>query len=343
MIKSKRLKIWDTIAIISPSRWWPSCFPLVYENWISILKSLWFKIKEFPTAKMDADFLYKNPKLRAKDINDAFADTTVDWIFTSIWWEDSIRILPYINREIIKNNPKVFIGYSDTTTMHIYFNQLWLVTFYWPSIMSGFSQWDALWEKFNRDITQFLFWEYKTYEYSKYEMYCNWYKDWSDPKYIWETNNMIENSGWKRLQWKWKVTWELFWWCIEVLEWVKWTSFWPSEEFWIWKILFFETSEEKPTSDYIRRVLRNYWVQWIFDKINAVLVWRPRDYSMEEKVQLDETILNVIKWEFWNDELMIVTNMDFWHTDPQWILPLWVTIELDSDNSKFRLLESPFI
>jgi hypothetical protein len=36
---------------------------------------------------------------------------------------------------------------------------------------------------------------------------------------------------------------------------------------------------------------------------------------------------------------LIVTNLDFGHTDPQWIMPLGVLAELDSDKRTFRLLE----
>lgn len=132
-IKPKKLKQGDTIAIVSPSWWWPSRFPDVYEYWISALKKLWFKIKEFPSAKMDADFLYNNPEFRAKDINDAFRDSEVNWIIASIWWDDSVRILPFLDVEIIKNNPKFLMWYSDTTTLTTYLNQLWLVTFNWPA------------------------------------------------------------------------------------------------------------------------------------------------------------------------------------------------------------------
>jgi muramoyltetrapeptide carboxypeptidase LdcA involved in peptidoglycan recycling len=45
---------------------------------------LGFKIKELPHARDEAVLLYNNPKLRADDINNAFADTEISAIFTSI-------------------------------------------------------------------------------------------------------------------------------------------------------------------------------------------------------------------------------------------------------------------
>ena len=95
-IKPKRLQKGDTIAVVSPSWGGPSIFPHVYELGIKVLKNLGLKIKEFPSARMDADFLYKNPEFRAKDINNAFANEEVKAIFISIGVDDSIRILLFL-------------------------------------------------------------------------------------------------------------------------------------------------------------------------------------------------------------------------------------------------------
>lgn len=54
---------------------------------------------------------------------------------------------------------------------------------------------------------------------------------------------------------------QLFGGCIEVLELMKGTDFWPDKNFWNGKILFFETSEEKPSVDRVRYMLRNYGIQ----------------------------------------------------------------------------------
>jgi len=77
MIKSNKLKKGDVVAIVSPSWGGPSVFSHVYESGIEVLKSLSLEIKEYPSARKDANFLYNNPKFRADDINNAFADPEV--------------------------------------------------------------------------------------------------------------------------------------------------------------------------------------------------------------------------------------------------------------------------
>lgn len=80
----------------------------------------------------------------------------------------------------------------------------------------------------------------------------------------------------------------------------------------------------------------------MFDQISALLIGRARDYTDDEKQELDKTILHVVQQEFHNTTLPIVTNMDFGHTDPQWILPLGVQAEVGCENKTFRLLEKIF-
>jgi len=77
LIKPKKIKPGSRIAIISPSNGLPFLFPDNYELGLENLKEIFgFKIVEMPTARMSPDELYKNPKLRAEDVNHAFADNS---------------------------------------------------------------------------------------------------------------------------------------------------------------------------------------------------------------------------------------------------------------------------
>jgi len=80
----------------------------------------------------------------------------------------------------------------------------------------------------------------------------------------------------------------------------------------------------------------------VFDRISGILIGRARDYTDEEKNQLEQVVLSVIKDEFGNSELPIVCNVDFGHTDPQVILPLGIRIEVDPENKQMKLLEEAF-
>lgn len=340
-IKPSRLRVGDTVAIVSPSWGGPNVFPHIYDNGLEVLRDFGVQIKEYPSARADNDFLARNPRARAKDINDAFADIEVKAIFASIGGDDSIRILPFLDPGVIKRNPKILMGYSDTSTLLTYINQMGLVTFNGPSVMAGFSQAEALPQSFTEHVKTMLFSPPENFEYRSFGAYCDGYLDWRNTENVGKTKELKSDSGWRFLQGSGVVTGELYGGCIEVLEMVNGTDFWASKDFWNGKVLFLETSEDKPSVQRVRRILRNYGMQGIFDRASAILFGRARDYADEEKIEFDQMVLEVIKGEFGNESLPIVTNMDFGHTDPQFILPLGVKAEIDCSKRTFKLVESP--
>lgn len=339
--KPTRLMPGDTVAIVSPSWGGPSIFPHVYENGLKVLREFGLMIKEYPSARAADEFLANHPEARARDINDAFSDIEVKAIFASIGGDDSVRILPFLDKELIRNNPKILMGYSDTTTLLTLINQLGMVTFHGPSIMAGFSQAASLPKEFTDHIQQMLFFPQEFFEYVRFGSYCDGYPDWSNEHYLGKTNELKQDSGWRFIQGTGVVTGELYGGCIEVFESLNGTDFWPDKEFWNGKVLFFETSEEKPSVQRVQRMLRNYGVQGIFDRVTAILFGRPSNYTDEEKLELDNIIIDVIQREFGNAKIPIVTNMDFGHTDPQIILPLGIKAEVDCSNRTFKLTEPP--
>lgn len=323
----------DTVAILAPSSGKATTFPNVYKKGIINLEEIFgLKIKEYPSAGMSDQELYNNPRARAEDINMAFADPEVKGIITAIGGDDSIRILPFLDKNIIQKNPKLFMGYSDATVLLVYLNQLGLISFHGPSVMAGFAQTKNLPKAFEEHVNSFLFNSFESFEYKPYETYSDGYKDWNDPLISDEIAGLKQNHGWNWINGKGIVVGELFGGCIEALEFMKSTQYWPKEDFWNNKVLFLETSEEKPTINQVKYMLRNYGTQGIFQKISALFFGRANFYTEEEKIELENMILNVVINEFGAKDLPIITNMDFGHTDPQFILPLGVKVEVNTQN-----------
>jgi len=107
-------------------------------------------------------------------------------------------------------------------------------------------------------------------------------------------------------------------------------------------ILFLETSEEIPTHNYFRRVLRAFGEREILKNIKGLLVGRPKVWefdkqnSDEEKESYKkgqrEMILEIVRK--YNQEISIIQNLDFGHTAPQICLPVGRKVTLDSKNKK---------
>lgn len=343
MIKPNKLNSSSKIAIISPSNGLPYTFPGIFDLGIKNLKELLgFEIIEMPTARMDPKEIYMNPQIRANDINQCFKDKTIDGIITSIGGYESVRILPYLDTKLILNNPKFIMGFSDATTFLSYLNYLGMTTFYGPSIMAGFAQMKNLPLDFLENIKAFLFDNNTPFSYKPYLSWTNGYKDWNNPETLGECTDFYENDGWKYIQESEEIVGELWGGCIEVLEFLKSTDYWPDKKFWDNKILFFETSEDKPSPEQVGFMLRNYGMQGIFSKINGIIFGRAKDYSSKEKDDLNKIILEIVKGEFGINNIPIVVDMDFGHTDPKIILPLGGKIKLNSQTNDIQLLETPF-
>ena len=93
-----------------------------------------------PNTLKGSDYIYSHPEKRAEDLMSAFADSSIKAIISCIGGYESVRLLPYIDFGIIRNNPKIFLGYSDTTAVHMMCRKAGLSTFYGPSILAEFAQ-----------------------------------------------------------------------------------------------------------------------------------------------------------------------------------------------------------
>jgi muramoyltetrapeptide carboxypeptidase LdcA involved in peptidoglycan recycling len=248
-------------------------------------------------------------------------------------------VLPFVDVERALRRPKVVMGYSDTTTLLAWLSVSGLVTFQGPSVMAGLAQARALPPAFLEHVRQMLFEGPEAYEYEPYPWWSEGYPSWADAATAGQVLPPTPNEPWRLLQGEGTAVGPLFGGCVEVLESLKGTRFWPPLDFWDGRILFLETSEEKPSPAVVQRMLRNYGSQGILDRIAGLLVGRARGYSPEEKDELDAAVLKVVRRELGRRDMAIVTRMDFGHTDPQIILPLGVRARIDCDARRVGLVE----
>lgn len=138
MIKGKPLKKGDKVAVVAPSS---PCGIQTVEKGKLIVEALGLNPVMYPCCYKSYGHLSGTDEERAKDVNDAFNDENIKGIICLRGGYGATRILNLLNYEMIKSNPKVFIGYSDVTALHIAFNQLCnLVTFHGPMATSNFAK-----------------------------------------------------------------------------------------------------------------------------------------------------------------------------------------------------------
>ncbi len=339
MKKVRKLISGSRIAIVSPSWGGPAVFPALFDLGLTNLRKMGLVPVEFPTARTSNAILHANPQMRANDLHQAFLDPTIDGVIASIGGNDSVRILEFLRPDVFRDNPKFIMGYSDSTAFLSFISEsAGLTTFYGPSIMSGIAQWQQYPVEIQQHFYDLVF-HGKTSSWGMNRNFHEGYPDWKDATRHGEFNLPQETDGWHWSNGGSLAPREGFLWggCTEVLEMMKGTRFWPAS--WKNKILFLETSEEVPTPSTLSYWLRNYGVQGVLSQINALLIARPRGYSLEQKAKLEEIVLQVVREEFGATDLLVVTNMDFGHTEPQWVMPIGGKVCLDPSTKTMRLID----
>jgi len=342
MIKPERLNRGDKIAAVSLSWGGAGDQNLRYRYEIGkkrIEKLFGLKVVEMPNSLKGSEYLYNHPEARAEDMMNAFKDKEIKAIFSNIGGDDTLRLLPYIDFDVIKNNPKIFMGYSDTTINHFMCYKAGLRSYYGPSILAEFAENVEMHDYTIKWLKKVLFNNQSIGEIEESKYWTSQMLPWDNKENSKIKRKMNkEKRGYELLQGSGKVRGKLIGGCIEVMDWMRGTILWPDLKEWEDKILFLETSEDKPSPEYIRWYLRALDAIGIFQKINGLIIAKPKDEEYYE--QYKEEYLKVIRDEAKRKDLPILYNMNFGHTAPMIILPYGAEAEIDCDNKKFRINES---
>jgi muramoyltetrapeptide carboxypeptidase LdcA involved in peptidoglycan recycling len=295
------------------------------------------EVVEMTNTLKGTDFIYNNPQKRAEDLMEAFSDKSIKAIFSCIGGDDSIRLLPYIDFEIIKKNPKIFLGYSDSTITHFMCLKAGVSSFYGPSILAEFAENVKIFDYTKKSINKTLFDNSVIGEITAAE-------EWTGERIKWLENyqnvekKMFKHEGYEFLQGEGIVQGHLIGGCIEVLEMLKGTTLWPENKFFKNAILFFETSEDTPDPSYLTYWLRNYAAQGILQNSNGIIFGKP--YQNKYYEEYKQVIKNVIVKEYGLKNIPIILNMNFGHTEPMVTIPYGALAEINCDLKTFSIIES---
>ena len=135
----KRLKPGATIGLIAPAS-------VTYERLqlqlaVETIEAMGLKAKIGSHVMDRFGYLAGKDQDRADDLNEAFADPDVDAVFALRGGWGASRILPMLDYDMIRQNPKILLGYSDVTSLlNAIFAKSGLVTFHGPNVMSEWNE-----------------------------------------------------------------------------------------------------------------------------------------------------------------------------------------------------------
>jgi len=343
LIKPPRLQQGDRIAAVSLSWGGPGAYPHRYQAGKKQLEDTFgVQVVESRHALAEPAWLARNPRARADDLMEAFADPGLRGIVSTIGGDDSIRLLPYLDLEVIRSHPKVFMGYSDTTVTQFACWKAGLAAFSGPTIMAGFAENGGLFPYMVESVKRTLFSSQSIGRIEpNREEWTVERLDWGDPRNQDRKRQRNPATGWRWLQGTGSVEGRLIGGCLEVLDWLRGSPVWPDAQEWQGDLLFIETSEEAPSPQAVTRMLRALAAAGVFQRIQGLLVGRPGGEIPAARFDdYDRAILGVVSGELGLTGLPVVTRMDFGHTDPMFVIPLGILARLDCDRQEFTILEN---
>ncbi|MEU3896948.1 S66 peptidase family protein [Streptomyces sp. NPDC045251] len=325
----------DRVAVISPSSGLPGLFPLPYELGLERLrKEFGLEPVEYPaTRKMGS-----TPAERAADIHAAFADPGIKAVIASIGGDDQITVLPLLDRELIRANPKPFFGMSDNTNLLAYLRNSGIVGYHGASVMVELGRPVAMHPQTADSLRAALFTS-GPYELRPAERVNDVNRDWADPATFQAEPSMRTGSGWSWVNADRVVEGRTWGGCLEILAWLLMADREVARDLAEYEggVLLLETSEEMPSAAEVFRTLRNMGERGLLGRFSALLMARPKTWSFERPnnpeesnlyaAQQREAVLRAMR--VYAPEATIVFDVDFGHTDPQVVVPYGGTVRVD--------------
>lgn len=313
-IRPNRLKRGDTVAIIAPARG----YSLVSNNRLRIakdfLKKIGLNVKLLGRSRGENELCSQKIKDRAHDINSAFRDDKIKGVISLIGGYNSIQLLELIDYKAIRNNPKVFCGYSDITTLSLaFYSQTGLLSYSGPH----FSSWSIPKEvEYMQDGFIKCCFEEKPYEIgnSKFWFDGKWYSKDSRIKVVRNQGSLVINNG--------HAKGRLIGGHLRSINSLQGTKYFPNIKN---SILFLEEDFET-SPDLLSRNLTSLSLQKDFKSIKGVLMGRFQNSS-----GLSDSLLKNILLETLPKNIPIIINLDFGHTMPISTLPIGGELELDAN------------
>ncbi|BDP40095.1 LD-carboxypeptidase [Deinococcus aetherius] len=290
--------------------------------------TLGWEVVPAPNALRGPEYLYANPEARADDLHWALHNPDIHGMVSVIGGDDSVRLLPFLDLNLIRAHPKAFLGYSDTTITLTQFLRAGVRAYYGPSLLTDLAENGGMHPFVAQGLRRALVEEPRPFDLAPAPEWTEFRQDWADETLQEVRRPFHPGDGWVWLQGTATAEGHLMGGCLEVLDMLNGTPGWPAPDLWQGAVLALETSEDVPPPAQVGYWLRNYAAQGILAGAAGLLLARPRGYTPEMKDDLYRWVRRILA-EAGRADLPVVANVDFGHTSPQLTLPLGGLARLD--------------
>jgi muramoyltetrapeptide carboxypeptidase LdcA involved in peptidoglycan recycling len=325
----------DRVAILSPSFAAPAVAPELHEQGLRRLTELTGLIPvEYPTTRL----LGASAEDRAADLNAALADPSIRAVLATIGGEDQITVIPHLDPDAVRADPKPFLGYSDNTNL---LNWLWsngVAGFYGGSTQVHLGAGPAV-DPIHLAALRAALLTGERLEITEPGESEDHGREWTDATALTEFGDREPTEPWTWAGTSRVVTGPTWGGCIETLQSILTAGRFAADPAVLTgAVLLVEASEEIIPAREFGWILRSLGERGVLAAVDAVLVARPPasdigrprpssdDRAAHRAAQRDVAIETITHY---NPEAVVCVGIPFGHTRPQWILPYGGDITVD--------------
>lgn len=329
----------DKVAVLSPSFAAPGVAPEVHEQAMERLAQVTGLVPvEYPTTRR----VGASAQDRARDLNAAFADPEIRAVLATIGGEDQITVVPHLDPDVVRADPKPFLGYSDNTNLLSWLWTQGVAGFYGGSTQVHLGPGPAVDEVHARSLRAALL-TGERLEVTEPGESEDLGKDWNDPAALSEYGEREPTEPWTWAGPSRSVTGRTWGGCAEVVQWILTAGRFPADPAVLeGGVLLLETSEELIPAREFGWILRSLGERGLLAAVDAVLVARPPTSSFEvqpsseqraaRRAEQRDVALEMV--QRYNPDAVVVVGLPFGHTRPQWIVPYGGTMRVDGAEKK---------
>ncbi|WP_108652976.1 S66 family peptidase [Dongshaea marina] len=322
----------DGIGFFSPSSPATAFAPKRFARAKQFLQARGFKlIAGQLTSKSD---YYRSGSIseRAEELNQLIRDPEVRCIISTIGGMNSNSLLPYLDYQALRDDPKIIIGYSDVTALLLgIYAQTGLITFYGPALVASFGEFSPLVEQTFDSFYQILCEPQQLpYRYRAPELWSDEYIDWENQtraKACYPNNCEFIGAG--------RVRGRLMGGNLNTLSGIWGSPYMP--EIGPGDILFIEDSLKDMAT--VERSFSMLKLNGVFDRVSAIILGKHEGF---DDLGTGCTPLELLGEVLNGQPLPIVNGFDCCHTHPMLTLPIGIEACIDFDSGQL-ILEQPWL
>ncbi len=331
----------DRVAVVSPSFAAPAVGPLLHEQAMRRLVELTGLVPvEYPTTRR----LGASAQDRAADLNAAFADPSIRAVLATVGGEDQITVIPHLDAELVRADPKPFLGYSDNTNLLSWLWSQGVAGFYGGSTQVHLGAGPAV-DGIHATSMRAALLTGETLEVTEPGESEDFGRRWDDPAALTEHGEREPTEPWVWAGPARSVTGRTWGGCAEVLQWLLTAGRFPSDPGVLdGGVLLLETSEELIPARELGWIMRSLGERGLLAAVDAVMVARPPTSSFEVRPSAQERAARraeqrdvaVEAVQRYNPDAAIVVGVPFGHTRPQWVVPYGGEVTVDGVRQTVR-------